>query len=163
MLIADQTAKPSLAGPATKKATPRPRAHKALTFLLLALTALGAVWAINHWRGPGVKYLTARLDRADMDSTVTTTGNLNAVTTVQVGSQVSGNITALYADFNTRVKKGQLLALIDPAPFQAALDQAKGALGAARAAARRPRPRSPNRNPTWRAPSPTSPVRRRTW
>ena len=45
-------------------------------------------------------------------------GNLNEVITVQVGSQVSGNIIALYADFNTKVKKGQLVAEIDPAPFK---------------------------------------------
>src|SRR5271167_2081119 len=59
------------------------------------------------------EYITARVDRGDIDSTVTTTGNLNAVITVQVGSQVSGNIIALYADFNTKVKKGQVVAEID--------------------------------------------------
>lgn len=78
--------------------------------------------------------MTARVDRGDIDSTVTTTGNLNAVITVQVGSQVSGNIIALYADFNTKVKKGQLVAEIDPAPFQAAMDQAKATWNAAKAA-----------------------------
>ena len=66
-----------------------------------------------------------KVDRGDIDSTVTTTGNLNAVITVQVGSQVSGNIIALYADFNTKVKKGQLVAEIDPAPFKASVDQAR--------------------------------------
>ena len=83
---------------------------------------------------PAAEYVTARADRGDIDSTVTTTGNLNAVITVQVGSQVSGNIIALYADFNTRVKKGQLVAEIDPAPFRAAVDQAKATLNAAKAA-----------------------------
>ncbi len=53
--------------------------------------------------------------------------------TVQVGSQVSGNIKALYADFNTKVKKDQLVALIDPAPFQAAVDQSKATLNSAKA------------------------------
>ena len=52
---------------------------------------------------------------------------------MQVGSQVSGNIIALHADFNTKVKKGQLVAEIDPAPFQAALDQATAAVAAAKA------------------------------
>src|SRR5208337_1758455 len=79
------------------------------------------------------QYVTARVDRGDIDSTVTTTGNLNAVITVQVGSQVSGNIIALYADFNTKVKKGQLVAEIDPAPFKAAVDQAAATLNAAKA------------------------------
>jgi HlyD family secretion protein len=78
--------------------------------------------------------VTMRLDRGDIDATVTTTGNLNAVTTVQVGSQVSGNIVALYADFNTKVTKGQLVALIDPAPFKAAWEQAIATLNAAKAA-----------------------------
>jgi HlyD family secretion protein len=61
-------------------------------------------------------------------------GNLNEVITVQVGSQVSGNIIALYADFNTKVKKGQLVAEIDPAPFKASVDQAYATLNAATAA-----------------------------
>jgi len=97
------------------------------------LLALGA--GLSYWlRAPATaSYLTARVDRGDIDATVTTTGNLNAVITVQVGSQVSGNIIALYADFNTKVKKGQLVAEIDPAPFQAAVDQATATLGAARA------------------------------
>src|SRR5450755_544325 len=58
----------------------------------------------------------------------------NAVVDVQVGSQVSGNIKALYADFNTKVTKGQLVALIDPAVFQTQVDQAQAALGSAQSA-----------------------------
>lgn len=79
-------------------------------------------------------YTFAVVDRGTIESTVMTSGNLNAVITVQVGSQVSGNIIALYADFNTKVKKGQLVAEIDPAPFQAAVDQASAALAAANSA-----------------------------
>lgn len=60
--------------------------------------------------------------------TVTATGTLSAVTTVAVGSQVSGVISHLYADFNSRVKKGQLLAEIDPTPFQAQVDQQRANL-----------------------------------
>jgi HlyD family secretion protein len=99
---------------------------------LIALAAVGT--SIHFLTRPRTEYVTARVDRGDIDSTVTTTGNLNAVITVQVGSQVSGNIKALYADFNTKVKKGQLVALIDPAPFQAAVDQAKATLNSAKAA-----------------------------
>src|SRR5205823_6577510 len=61
------------------------------------------------------------------------TGTSNAVVTVQVGSQVSGNIKALYADFNTKVKKGQLVALIDPELFQAKMTQAQANVDNARA------------------------------
>jgi len=99
---------------------------------LLALTGVAALLYFGHSSAP--EYATARVDRGDIDSTVTTTGNLNAEITVQVGSQVSGNIIALYADFNTKVKKGQLVAEIDPAPFKAALDQANATLNAAKAA-----------------------------
>ncbi len=111
---------------------------RALGKWLLAGSALAAAIGIAAFlytgRSQPPEYVTARIDRGDIDSTVTTTGNLNAVITVQVGSQVSGNIIALYADFNTKVKKGQLVAEIDPAPFQAAVDQATATLNAAKAA-----------------------------
>jgi HlyD family secretion protein len=107
-------------------------------WLMLAGAVLGiaAIVGIIAWqRSSGrVEYLTARLDRGDIESTVNTTGNLNAVISVQVGSQVSGNILALYADFNTKVKKGQVVALIDPALFQAAVDNAAATLRAVKAA-----------------------------
>jgi HlyD family secretion protein len=81
----------------------------------------------------GVQYRTATVDRGDIDVTVSATGNPNAVVTVQVGSQVSGNIRALFADCNTKVTKGQLIARIDPAPFQTKVNQAKANVDAARA------------------------------
>jgi HlyD family secretion protein len=80
-----------------------------------------------------VEYRTATVGRGDIDVTVSATGNPNAVVTVQVGSQVSGNILALFADFNTKVSKGQLIARIDPAPFQTRVNQARATLDAARA------------------------------
>ena len=80
-----------------------------------------------------VDYRTANARRGDIDVTVSATGNPNAVVTVQVGSQVSGNIQALFADFNTKVSKGQLIARIDPAPFQSKVNQAQATLDAARA------------------------------
>jgi HlyD family secretion protein len=101
--------------------------------ILLCSIAVAAFYFSRS--APLPQYTTARIDRGDIDSTVTTTGNLNAVITVQVGSQVSGNIIALYADFNTKVKKGQLVAEIDPALFQAAVAQSTAVLEAARAAA----------------------------
>jgi len=80
-----------------------------------------------------VEYRTATVARGDIDVTVSATGNPNAVVTVQVGSQVSGNILELFADFNTKVTKGQLIARIDPAPFQTKVNQAQATLDAARA------------------------------
>jgi len=116
-----------------------PPSHPNASHLKLMLAASGlavliAVGFVYSHRSKVPMYVTARVDRGDIDSSVTTTGNLNAVITVQVGSQVSGNIIALYADFNTRVKKGQLVAEIDPAPFQASVDQAVATLNAAKAA-----------------------------
>ncbi len=72
-------------------------------------------------KGGGSKdqqYKTEKVDRGNITMTVTATGTLSAVTTVQVGSQVSGVIARLYADFNSRVKRGQLLAELDPTPFE---------------------------------------------
>ena len=82
------------------------------------------------------KYRTARVERGDIRSTVSATGTLNAVTTVQVGSQLSGIVYKLYADFNSQVKQGQLLAEIDPATFQATVDQSRADVEVATAAVR---------------------------
>ena len=88
----------------------------------IALVLIGSLAC----RGRGKKdeqYRAEKVDRGDITMTVTATGTLSAVTTVQVGSQVSGVIARLYADFNSRVKKGQLLAELDPTPFQAQVEQ----------------------------------------
>jgi HlyD family secretion protein len=98
--------------------------------ILFALAGLGT-WALL--RGQEIQYRTAPVQRGDVNVAVSATGNPNAVVTVQVGSQVSGTVVALSADFNTRVTKGQLIARIDPAPFQAKVDQAQGNVDAARA------------------------------
>lgn len=69
------------------------------------------------------QYKTETVDRGNVTMTVTATGTLSAVTTVQIGSQVSGVIARLYADFNSKVEKGQLLAELDPTPFQQQAEQ----------------------------------------
>ena len=74
------------------------------------------------------KYRTAKVERGDVTQTVTATGTLSAVTTVKVGSVVSGNVAALHADFNKQVKKGDLLAELDPVPFQERVAQSRAAL-----------------------------------
>jgi HlyD family secretion protein len=129
---------PPFTRPPVRLSVPRKRAkgsRKPLFWASMALLAIASILTWTYLRGgPSLEYITAPADRGDIDSVVTTTGNLNAVTTVQVGSQVSGNIKELYADFNTKVKKGQLVALIDPAPFQAKVDQAQATLNSARAA-----------------------------
>ena len=79
------------------------------------------------------QYMTARVERGNLRNTVTATGALQAVTTVQVGSQASGTISALYADFNSTVKKGQVIAQLDPSTAKAQVDQARANLQNARA------------------------------
>src|SRR5688500_2495513 len=79
------------------------------------------------------QYMTARIEKGNLRNTVTATGALQAVTTVQVGSQSSGTISALYADFNSVVKKGQVVAQLDPAVAKAQVDQARANLQQARA------------------------------
>lgn len=100
--------------------------------LVVALVALGGVW---YW-GDGAnaaEYMTAKVERGSLRNTVTATGTLQAVTTVQVGSQASGTLSALYADFNSTVKKGQLLAQLDPSVTQAQVQQARANLAQAQA------------------------------
>jgi HlyD family secretion protein len=77
-------------------------------------------------RKPEITYRTAKVERGTIVSTVAATGNLSAVTTVQVGTQVSGTIQKLYVDYNSRVKKGQTIAEIDPSLFNASVEQARG-------------------------------------
>ena len=79
------------------------------------------------------RYFTAKVDHGDIRDVVEATGTINAVTTVQVGSQVSGTISHLFADFNSRVKKDQVIAQIDPSLFQGTLLQAKADLANAQA------------------------------
>jgi HlyD family secretion protein len=74
------------------------------------------------------KYRLQAVDRGDISMVVTATGTISAVTTVQVGSQVSGIIASLHADFNSPVSKGQLLATLDPTPFQAQVEQRRADL-----------------------------------
>src|SRR2546427_10384494 len=100
-----------------------------------AIVATGSVFGWSYLRGAAPpQYQTAPVIRGDVDATVAATGTYNAVVTVQVGSQVSGNIKALYADFNTKVTKGQLVALIDPELFQARVTQAQANVDNARVA-----------------------------
>ena len=105
----------------------------------LIIGALGvavlAAAGFYFWGGQAsaAQYLTAKVERGNLRNTVTATGTLQAVTTVQVGSQASGTISALYADYNSVVKKGQVVAQLDPAVSKAQVDQAKANLQQAQA------------------------------
>jgi HlyD family secretion protein len=100
-------------------------------FIVLVLAAL----LFSKCRsGSGQSFQTVAVTRGPITQAVTATGTLNPVQNVQVGSQVSGNIQKLFADFNSVVKAGQVIAQIDPVVFQANVNQAKGDLDNAQAA-----------------------------
>jgi HlyD family secretion protein len=84
-------------------------------------------------KGDSPSYRTDPVTRGDIQQAVTATGTVNAVTTVLVGTQVSGTIKSLYVDFNSRVKKGQLIAQIDPSTFESQVQQAQANLLSAQA------------------------------
>ena len=99
---------------------------KYLIILTIILLAGGVAGYFFYKRTPEITYKTAKIERGTIVSTVAATGNLSAVTTVQVGTQVSGTIQKLYVDFNSRVKKGQPIAEIDPSLFNASVEQSQG-------------------------------------
>ena len=106
------------------------------TVIIAALLLAGllglAIWLFSE--GPKDSLYTAvPAKKGDITQIVTATGSLQAVVTVQVGSQVSGTITKLYADFNSKVKEGQVVAQLDQDKFKAAVDQAKANLLSAQA------------------------------
>ncbi len=96
--------------------------------LLLVLIAAALIVGFRMRRGPEQKYFTAKAQTTTINDVVQATGTINAVINVQVGSQVSGRIAALYVDFNSKVRRGQLIAEIDPALFQGAVLQARADL-----------------------------------
>ncbi|HEY2994244.1 MAG TPA: efflux RND transporter periplasmic adaptor subunit [Methylomirabilota bacterium] len=102
--------------------------------IVAAVVGLG-VWGYFYAqsRGASPKYRTARVERGPLTAAVSSTGNLNAVILVQVGSQVSGQVKELFADFNTIVKKNQVIARIDPEIFEAKVAQAKADVDSAQA------------------------------
>ncbi len=90
----------------------------------LLIAAVGMYYFKN--RKPEITYKSAKIELGTIVSTVAATGNLSAVTTILVGTQVSGTIQKLYVDYNSRVKKGQAIAEIDPSLFNASVEQSQG-------------------------------------
>ena len=114
-----------------------PTATRRRFLILLVITVLAVVataaWFQTQGRSATPKYRLATVEKGPLTATVSATGTLNPVITVQVGSQVSGQIKELFADFNSQVKKDQLIARIDPEIFQTRVNQAQADLEAAEA------------------------------
>ncbi len=107
-----------------------------LALLVLAAAAAAGGWYWHDSRGEGgaIKYRVAKVERGPMAAVVIASGTLNAVTTVQVGSQISGQVKEIHADFNTPVKRGQVIARIDPATYELRVSQTRADLDAAESA-----------------------------
>src|SRR5437868_14462891 len=109
---------------------------KALVGVLAVIGVGGALtyWTLGRDKTPQSQLIKGKVDRGNVRISVTATGTLEAVRTVQVGSQISGQIASLHADYNSQVKKGQLLAEIDPRTFksQVLTEEAQNASTAAR-------------------------------
>jgi HlyD family secretion protein len=143
-VVSSEVAGPELlAEPEEEKTSPR-RSSRVLRWLRLALV-LGLMAAAGYAayrfastpRAPAVRYRTAHLDRGPISAKVTANGTLSALVTVSVGSQVSGRVETLGADFGSKVEAGQVVATIEPAMFRAAAAQAKAAHAAALASVER--------------------------
>ena len=104
------------------------RKVKITVVVLVVLFLIAGGWFYSNRGENGPKFRTEKAMQGDIVAAVTATGTMNAVVTVLVGTQVSGTIKKLYVDYNSPVKKGQILALIDPATFQAQVEQARANL-----------------------------------
>jgi HlyD family secretion protein len=103
------------------------------TIIGVLLAAMGMLTAFSYESKKTPQYFTEKVQKGDIQNVVQATGTINAVTTVQVGSQVSGTIQTLSADFNSHVKKNQVIAQIDPSLFKGAMLQAEANLANAQA------------------------------
>lgn len=106
---------------------------KIVIAVLLVMAAAGGALYVFKENKTEAKWRTEAAVRGDIVESVTATGTLNATTTILVGTQVSGTVKRLLVDFNSPVKKGQVIAQIDPAAFEAQVEQAKANLLSARA------------------------------
>jgi HlyD family secretion protein len=103
--------------------------HRWVYFIVVGcLVVILGYWAYAHAKSKDPKYTTLTVRRGDITAAVQATGTINALTTVSVGSYVSGTVQYIFADFNTRVKSGQVLAQLDPAIYEAQVTQARGQL-----------------------------------
>jgi HlyD family secretion protein len=109
------------------------RGTKWLLIAVVVGTAIGAVLYFKNDHTEAPQYQTVTVTRGDLVQAATASGQLNPVLNVQVGSQISGNIAKLFADYNSLVKSNQVVAQLDPAIFQASVHQAEGDLANAKA------------------------------
>src|ERR1051326_1428664 len=101
--------------------------------MLLIIVVTAALFTARNQRAAGNDFFTATVDKGPLRNVVNATGVVQTVVTVQVGSQVSAQVQEIYADFNSIVKRGQLLAKLDPRNFQAQVENSQATVAAAQA------------------------------
>lgn len=106
---------------------------KTVKWLLILLAAAGVGYYFSENRDEGPEFATQKLSRGNITEKVTASGIINPISTINVGTQVSGTIKEIYVDYNSEVKKNQMLALIDPDLFEAKVAQQRAALDIAKA------------------------------
>ena len=112
----------------------RKRKHLVLAGVLLTAGIIGLIWfALVRSKGPAFRYETARVELGNISSFVSATGTINPVDLVDVGTQISGTIMEIKVDYNSKVKKGDLLALLDPTLFRTQAEQSLAGIKMARA------------------------------
>ncbi len=116
----------------------RPRTRKSFPWIPVVLAvvvlAAGGTWWFKHRAASGqAGYRTQAIDRGDIRVSISSTGTLSAISTVTVGSQVSGQLTEVLADFNSKVKKGQVIARIDPSTYETQIIQGNAQIASAQA------------------------------
>src|SRR5271170_372143 len=104
-----------------------------IIFLIVGAVVVAGGWYFKHGKNDAPQYQTTSVERGDLTQAVTATGTLNPVVNVTVGSQVSGIINKLYVDYNSQVKKGQVIAEIDPSTYQAVVEQSEADLASSKA------------------------------
>src|SRR5690606_26051968 len=108
--------------------------RRAGAIALAALLALAALWWWRSDRAPADQgYRTTVVERGDIRVAISATGTLSAISTVTVGSQVSGQVTEVLVDFNDKVRQGQVIARIDPSTYEAQIEQGNAQVASARA------------------------------
>jgi len=122
---------------ASKRSSASKRSGGLLKWGIILVVVAGGVWAaLRYWVSPSsaaMEYRTSPVTKGDVTQIVTANGSLNPVQLVEVGSQISGVITKINADFNSRVKAGDIVAQIDPATYERAQGQAEAELASAQA------------------------------
>ncbi|MUV13839.1 efflux RND transporter periplasmic adaptor subunit [Noviluteimonas gilva] len=123
----------SRSAPARKKRFAPPPRSVAVVLALVALVGAGWWWSQRKAEAAEGAFRTAAVERGDIRVAISATGTLSAISTVDVGSQISGQVTAVLVDFNDRVKKDQVIARIDPSTYQAQIAQGAAQVASARA------------------------------